>query len=211
MAATRRRRDAGGSRSNALGALNHPWRVRIMEVLSERSMSCAQFVDEGLIEELREEPRDEAISMLAYHFRLLRRTGLIEIVERVPSRGSQEQICRARIGAHHTDEEWAKLSRQERRAISPITFHSVVARAEGAMIHDTFDARIDRHQSWLAMTLDERGWDELGGLLNGVLEAVVQLNDEAVARLAASGEKPIRATWAQLGFESPPLPSTDTD
>lgn len=209
MAATKKRRDAGGSRSNALGALNHPWRVRIMEVLSERAMSCAQFIDEGLIEELVEVPRDDAISLLAYHFRLLQREGLIEIVEMIPKRGSHLQICRARIGSHHTDEEWAKLSPQERQAISPITFHSVVARAEGAMIHGTFDARIDRHQSWLAMTLDERGWSELSDLLNGILEAVVQLNNDAGERLDASGQKPIRVTWAQLGFESPPLPQGD--
>src|SRR5262249_47695727 len=89
--------------------LNHPWRVRILDVLSEREMSCAQIVDEGLIPDLLEWERSEAIPKLAYHFRILREAGAIEVVERHAKRGSTEQVCRAVAFAWLTTEEWTRL------------------------------------------------------------------------------------------------------
>src|SRR5882757_5172448 len=88
--------------------LHHPWRARIIEVLNERDMSVSQFVDEGLINDLAEQPRDRAISALAYHFRALRAAGAIEIVELNQRRGSTELVCRASLRAHYTDQQWAE-------------------------------------------------------------------------------------------------------
>src|SRR5262245_33506857 len=97
--------------------LHHPWRIRIMEVLSEREMSVSQFVDEALLPELAQSPREQAISDLAYHFRELREVGLLEVIEQNHRRGSTELICRALEPAYHTDDEWAELPLEERRPI----------------------------------------------------------------------------------------------
>jgi DNA-binding transcriptional ArsR family regulator len=188
--------------------LHHPWRTRILEVLNERDMSVSQFVDEGLIEDLVERPRDRAISALAYHFRALREAGAIEVVEENARRGSTELVCRACARAHVSTEEWARLPLHKRRALSRVMLESFIARAESAVHHDTFDSRTDRHVAWLAMEVDEQGWSELAAVLNGMLDTVTAIHRESRERLEASGEKPIRATWGQLHFESPPLPAT---
>lgn len=203
----KRRRDVPGTKAREL--LSHPWRVRIMEAVATREMSVSQFVDEGLIPELALESREEAISLLSYHFRKLRRARLLEVVEVVPGRGSNERIYRAHMGVLHDDEEWAQLSREEREAITPVTLSSLTGLAELAVLYGTFDKRVDRHLSWVPLELDERGWSELGPVLNGLLEIVMRIKDEAKARLEESGEPPVRAVFGQMLFESPPLASPD--
>jgi DNA-binding transcriptional ArsR family regulator len=206
------RRAAGGQEKQRSEVLHHPWRTRILEVLNERDMSVSQFVDEGLISDLAEQPRDRAISALAYHFRALREAGALEIVEQNPRRGSTELVCRACARALVTDKEWSQLPRYKRQALSRVMLDSFIARAESAVHRDTFDSRLDRHIAWLAMEVDEQGWSELAGVLNGVLDTVTAIHHESKERLGASGEQPIRATWGQLHFESPPLPpSTPRD
>lgn len=204
--AARKQSDSAASTDQQFELLNHPWRIRILDVLVERDMSVAGFVDEGLIPELAKVERHLAISKLAYHFRVLRRAGALEVVEEHPRRGSTELVCRATARLHFTDEEWAKLPRRERRALSRFMLHELFARAESAMHHDTFDSRLDRHIAWLAMEVDEQGWSEMAAVMNGVLETVMEIQKESSTRLEASGAQPIRSTWGQLHFESPPLP-----
>jgi DNA-binding transcriptional ArsR family regulator len=206
------RRSASSQQKQRFEVLHHPWRTRILEVLNERDMSVSQFVDEGLIGDLDGQPRDRAISALAYHFRALREAGAIEIVEQNPRRGSTELVCRACARAYVPDEDWSRLPLHKRRAISRVMLDSFIARAESAAHQGTLDSRTDRHIAWLAMEVDEQGWTELAALLNGVLETVTAIHRESKQRLEASEEQPIRATWGQLHFESPPLlaiPATD--
>jgi DNA-binding transcriptional ArsR family regulator len=193
-------------------ALHHPWRIRILDVLAERNMSVAQFVDQGLISDLAQVDRHLAISKLAYHFRVLRHAGVLEVVEQHSRRGSTEMVCRATARAYFTDDRWAKLSPAERQGLSQFVLHELIARAESAVQCKTFDSRFDRHLSWLAMEVDEQGWSEMAAVLNGVLETVSEIHRESKGRIEASGERPIRTTWGQLHFESPPLlapPATD--
>lgn len=74
------------------------------------------------------------------------------------------------------------------------------------MLAHTFDARLDRHLSWLALIVDERGWSELMAALAGALGEVENIRHEARDRLAASGEAVVPVTIGLLGFESPPPP-----
>jgi hypothetical protein len=213
---TKRRRIAskrgpGAADKERFEVLHHPWRVRVLEVLSERDMSCAQVVDEGWIPDLAELDRNQAISKLAYHFRLLRRVGAIEVVEENARRGSTELVCRGRARAYFSTEEWAKLPKETRRVISLTVLQGLMARAEGAVLHDTFDQRVDRHLVWSPMKLDEQGWSEMAALMDGMAEAAARINKGADGRLKESGAEPIRSTWGQLHVESPPPPLASGD
>lgn len=185
--------------------LDHPFRVRIVEVLDNRPMSVSQFVDEGLIPQLANDSRPEAISIVSYHFRELRKANLIEIVERIPGRGREETIYRALMGVHHDDEEWASLPRATREGITPITLSSLTAIAENAVLYKTFDNRVDRHLAWVPMDLDEQGWSELSPVLNGLLEIALRVREEAKVRIAESGDVPIRTVLGAMMFETPPV------
>lgn len=185
-------------------ALRHPLRVRILEVVNERDMSPSQFMLQQLAPGVEVSPK--SLSQLSYHFRELAKFGCLEVVERVPRRGATENIYRGAVRAYFTDDEWEALTQRERCLVSRTVYQGLAARAESAMMAHTFDSRTDRHLTWIAMEVDERGWGELMGTLAGAYGDVIQIRHDAVDRLAASGEKVIPVTVGMLGFESPPPP-----
>jgi hypothetical protein len=185
-------------------ALRHPIRVRILEVVNERDMSPTRFMQMGLAPQL--DHSQKSLSQLSYHFRKLSEYGCIELKERIPRRGATEHVYSSKARAYFTDEEWAALTQRERCLISRTMYQGLAARAEGAMIAHTFDSRTDRHLTWIAMEVDERGWSELMGTLAGTYGDVEQIRHDARERLAASGEQVVPVTVGMLGFESPPPP-----
>lgn len=184
--------------------LNHPMRVRILEVANERPISPIRFLNLGLAPEL--DTSQKSLSHVSYHFRQLEKAGCLEIVERVPRRGATEHVYRGRARAFFNDEEWAELTPRERRLITRTMYQGLAARAESAMLSDTFDSRTDRHLTWIAMEVDERGWKELMGALWETYEKVDQIRHGARDRLATSADEVIPVTIGMLGFESPPPP-----
>lgn len=188
----------------ASAALRHPMRVRILEVVNERDMSPIQFLHLGLAPKL--DKSQKSLSHISYHFRELLKYGCVEIVETVPRRGATEHVYRGTVRAYFTDEEWEELTQRERCLVSRTVYQGLAARAESAMLAHTFDSRIDRHLTWIAMEVDERGWTELMSTLAGTYGTVAQIRHDARDRLAASGDKVVPVTVGMLGFESPPPP-----
>jgi hypothetical protein len=184
-------------------ALRHPTRVRILEVVNERDMSPVQFLQLGLA------PGQSQWTLphVSYHFRRLAEYGCLEVVDLVPRRGATEHIYRGTARGFFSDEEWKELTPVERRLISRTMYQGLAARAEGAMLADTFDSRADRHLTWVAIDVDERGWSEAMGSLTGCYREVERIRYDAGDRLAASGERRIPLTVGILGFESPPPPA----
>jgi DNA-binding transcriptional ArsR family regulator len=192
--------------TTASNALGHPTRVRILEVVNEQDMSPIQFVQRGLAPAEAFEERDEAsaLSHVAYHFRVLRELGCVVQVDSAARRGATEHVYRGVARAYFSDEEWAKLPAELRCRISRTMLQGMIARAEGAILAGTFDARADRHLSWVPIEVDERGWDDLTEALELALEKVKEIRDESQRRIAESAEDSIQVTVGLLGFESPP-------
>jgi len=184
--------------------LRHPLRVRILEVLNEGPRSPSQFVEDGLVPKDQFENYHQALSLASYHFRELEKEGCLEVVESIPRRGAIEHIYRGLARIYFTDAEFEKLPGTKRRRLSRISLQGLVARADQAIREDTFDARTDRHLTWMAMQLDERGWNEVISVLAATFGKLTQIRQDAGDRLAASGEKVIPVTVGMLGFESPP-------
>jgi DNA-binding transcriptional ArsR family regulator len=199
--------DARISNASACAVLKNPIRVRILEVLDERDMSPVQFVREGLLPHLGGfKTTQNALSHVAYHFRVLEKASCIEVVGRHQRRGATENVFRGIARAEHSDEEFADLSFDERRQISRTTFQSLVARAESAIMSGTFDSRPDRHLSWVALELDEEGWEQLRALQAETLARTEAIKAEAAERIAETGSESFRATCGALAFESSPAP-----
>jgi hypothetical protein len=189
----------------ACAPLGHPTRVRLLEVANERAISPIQFVHTYV----RPKPKDaeaekRALSHVSYHFRFLHKAGCVEIVDRIPRRGSMENVYRASEGIFFTSEEAAAMSPRERRRASRTILQGLLARAEVAIQVDTIDRRHDAHMTWNSLRLDERGWSELTTLLDRTFDAAELIRRESEARLDESGEEPVHATYGLLGFESPP-------
>ncbi|MFL5833400.1 MAG: hypothetical protein ACJ76B_05415 [Solirubrobacterales bacterium] len=186
--------------------LKHPLRVRILEVLNEGPRSPSQFVEEGLIPKEHFSSYQQALSLASYHFRELEKEGCLEVVESIPRRGAVEHVYRGLARVFFNDAEFEATSPEDRRQLSRISLQGLIARADRAIWEETFDARADRHLTWMPMQLDERGWKEMIAALASVFGELSQIRHDARDRLAASGEKVVPATVGMLGFESPPPP-----
>jgi DNA-binding transcriptional ArsR family regulator len=197
----------GKKRSKTIfNALKHPLRVRILEVLNESPRSPSQFVEEGLIPKGSFNSYQQALSLASYHFRELEKEGCLEVVESIPRRGAIEHVYRGLATVFVDDAEFEEMDQPTRRRLSRISLQAMIARADRALAEDTFDARADRHLTWMPMQLDERGWKELIAALGSTFGELTRIREDARDRIAASGDEVIPATVAMLGFESPPPP-----
>jgi DNA-binding transcriptional ArsR family regulator len=196
MKATRAERE----NSTAAAVLAHPLRVRILALLNERDMSPVEFCREGFA------PGKMDVSHVAYHFRELAEYGCLEVVEENKRRGSIEHVYRGIGRAYFSDPHWAALDPEERVRISKTVIQGLFARADAAMMADTFDAREDRHLSWIAMRLDEQAWKELATTLAAAFGEVEQIRKDAEGRLDGTGLEGITTTCAIMSFESPAVP-----
>ncbi len=184
--------------------LSHPLRVRILEVVNEHPLSPVGFINAGFAPVI--DDKQKALSMVSYHFRTLEKAGCIKIVDTRQVRGATEHIYGGCSRVFFSDEDFEALPAEQRQTLSRTSWQGVVARTDGAIRKGTFDARTDRHLTWRAMELDERGWDEMIARLARCFEDVEQIRMDAQDRLGASGEKVVPTTVAMLGFESPPRP-----
>jgi hypothetical protein len=192
-----RRTRADRDRSTAAAVLAHPLRVRILEVLNERDMSPVEFCREGLA------PPSVDVSRVAYHFRELAEFGSLAVIEQNVRRGSVEHVYRGLGRAYFSDLQWNELDHEERVRLSKTMVQGLMARIEGALMSDTFDARANRHLTWIAMRLDEQGWSEMTTALSAAFGEVEQIRADAEARLDRDGEDGIASTCGILGFPSP--------
>ena len=182
--------------------LAHPVRVRVLEVLNERDMSPVEFCREGFA------PEAMNVSHVAYHFRELADYGCLTVIEENKRRGSIEHVYRGSGRAYFSDVDWSEVAPEDRTRLTKTVFQGLLARVESAVMTGTFDARDDRHLSWIAMKLDEQGWREMATALAAAFSEVEQIRNDAEKRLAGSDQEPIPATCGILGFPSPPAPGT---
>jgi DNA-binding transcriptional ArsR family regulator len=202
----------GKKRSSTIfNALKHPLRVRILEVLNEGPRSPSQFVEEGLIPKGSFNSYQQALSLASYHFRELEKEGCLEVIESIPRRGAIEHVYQGLASVFVDDAEFEQMDQPTRSQLSRISLQGMIARADRAIAEDTFDARADRHLTWVPMQLDERGWKELIAALGSTFGELTQIREDARDRIAASGDEVIPATVAMLGFESPPPPPLRED
>lgn len=174
-------------------ALGHPVREHILTVLNERIASPTEIGRELGLE----------VEDFYHHFEVLEELGCIERVEMRRRRGATEHFFRATECFLFDDTEWARLPDTLKadlsvRGVKPI-FDDVVA----AMRCRTFDARDDRHTSWMSAHLDEQGWREVVALLKETLWRAMDIRKRSARRLAKNREQGMLATVAILGFETP--------
>ncbi len=186
--------------------LSHPLRVRMLEIANELDVSAVSFVRGryagALLDHLEE---SLAVSQVAYHFRKLTRAGCVEVVKHHVRRGAVENVYRGAARAYYDDDAWAALDHDRRQEISGVVLQGLMARAESAVLEDTFDTREDRWLTWNQMPLDEQGWDELAALCRQMMQDVERVRTDAAKRIADAPGPPASSpiTWGLLAFESP--------
>jgi hypothetical protein len=153
---------------------------------------------------------DEDLTRVSYHVRKLARLGAIEEVASKPVRGATEHFYRATDRPVATDDEWQRMSLEERTTVSKDILQRLVAELSVAVESGTFDARHDRVLIRHAdLDLDEEGWKELNSALVEMEERTYEIQARVYARrTAGSSTESIFTTAAYLQFERAPLPNS---
>ena len=174
-------------------ALAHPLRVRILSVVNHRVISPVEFARES----------GEPLTSASYHFKVLEKLDCIELAKTGQRRGAVEHFYRGTKRAFLRDADWQQLPQSLRGGVTGAVLQTFVERAVEAMDAGTFDAREDSHLSWTPVVLDEKAWRDMAAILEQTLEQILDLQAEAVGRLAESDEAGVNAIVAVAGFETP--------
>jgi hypothetical protein len=171
--------------------IKHPHRIDALAILNERTASLAE------VAEIMRVPTRK----LEHHIKDLHDAGCIEVARTERRRGAVEHYYRASLRPNISDEEWAKMSLQQRLEISRLVWGAITAEGIGALRAKTFDFREDRHLSWRILHLDEQGWLELVEEKRESLERTEAIQANAFRRMADSKEEAISVIGGAFAFE----------
>jgi hypothetical protein len=140
------------------------------------------------------------------HFKKLAEYGWLWLVREESGgkrRGGREHFYRAPELAILDLETFSLFPYSIRAAFSWTTFRQLAERVREALKAGTFDARPDSHLSSTSLHVDELGRTRVIGVVDGLLDALLEEQVEARLRIFESGEKPFLTTMGIAGFESP--------
>jgi DNA-binding transcriptional ArsR family regulator len=191
---SRPRRKLAAPNERIVKAMNHPIRFAALSILAERVASPSDLAKE----------LGETVGAVAYHVRILRDLGAIELVETAQRRGATESYYRATVRPWFSDDEYSRLPARRRRELFAPTIRMIVDDAVRALAKGGFDDP-RAHASRSAFDVDDEGYDELVALLAETLERIAEIQ-AGVANRAVKAEKDTRRRTeiALLHFEPTP-------
>ncbi|HEX3173045.1 MAG TPA: hypothetical protein VHQ43_02355 [Solirubrobacterales bacterium] len=179
-------------------ALGDEMRIRILVELNKRPMSVKQFD--------RKFCGGEEFGRVAHNFKVLRDYDWLEEVGKKSGgrrRGATERFYRATQPAMFDTASWSDLPMSMKRTVTAEAAETYVDQVREALVTGTIDARDDRHFTWTATLLDQRGWDNMIRKVDGVFKFMREEQIQASIRMMKTGEQPIPATVGLAVFESP--------
>ncbi len=175
-------------------ALGHPLRVKILEVVQVRKASPSELT------ELLSAP----LGNVAYHVRVLEKCGCIEQVETARRRGAVEHYFRARPRSYIGHQDWRKVPKSLRDAVTGASLGTFFDRAADALEAGTMDARDDTTLNWMPMAVDAEGWAEVAAVFEAVTNRLEKIHELCRRRMAQNGEEPTALVVGMAAFEPAP-------
>jgi DNA-binding transcriptional ArsR family regulator len=174
-------------------AMSHPLRVRILYAMHspERRCSATDIAEETDID----------VKRLSYHMRELATLGFVEQVDERQVRGSLERIYAPAKRLEAWESEYMSMPPTLRKILAASALKTGVF-ALGAAIDDgTFDAREDSILAQDTFWADERGAREAMTVIDEALKNLLEIGENAKARLAEAGEKGFLISYLLAGYE----------
>lgn len=175
-------------------ALGHPLRVKILEVVQVRKASPSELT------ELLSAP----LGNVAYHVRVLEKCGCIEQVATARRRGAVEHYFRARPRSYIGHQDWRKVPKSLRDAVTGASLGTFFDRAADALEAGTMDARDDTTLNWMPMAVDAAGWAEVAAVFEAVNNRLEAIHELCRRRLEQNGEDPTSLVVGMAAFEPAP-------
>lgn len=154
---------------------------------------------------------DEPINNVAYHIKILKRLGCIELIQTRQTQGGRvaEHVYKATQRPYWDAEEWKQLGDGEKLDVTAAIMQQISEDIADAMSHGTFNAHDDNHISRSPMTVDQEGWQEVIALLKETMEELMEIQVRVNER-GAGREETLRTSIAIIQFESPPTKRDST-
>ncbi|UGS37778.1 winged helix-turn-helix domain-containing protein [Capillimicrobium parvum] len=172
-------------------ALSHPLRAQLLALLNERPASPNELARQV----------DERLENVAYHVRVLRDLGCIELVDTAQRRGAIEHYYRAIERSYLSDDEWAGMPAEVRQSLAGQWFEATAVDIMTALSAGTFTTRDDPHWSFTRVQLDEEAWTALHDKLQEVLDLAFELEAQSVSRSVESGRPLTPSRLAMAHYE----------
>jgi len=168
------KKDEGGEIDQQMvRALAHPLRVLILRLLEEGPSSPKRMA----------ERIGEPLGNVTYHTTVLKSCGCVELVETLSKRGAIEHIYRLRPNTSIGSAAWREVPPALRTYYAGTALAAFTERAIEALDAGTAESREGSGVTWLPLTIDEQGWQELRGLLGEVEERFTSIADKSIARM----------------------------
>jgi predicted ArsR family transcriptional regulator len=174
-------------------AMSHPLRVRILYAMHspERRCSATDIAEETGID----------VKRLSYHMRELAAMGFVEQVGERPVRGSLEKIYAPTKRLEAWDQEWSSMPKSLKQILAASALKLGVQALGAAIDEGTFTARDDSMLGQDTIWVDERGAQEALAMLDKALRDLLEVGENAKARLAETGEEGVLISYLLAGYE----------
>lgn len=174
-----------------LKAQSHPVRAAILNILSEgpNNPATMQRRMEGI-----------SLNLLCHHVNVLRRVGLIELVDVRMHGGRKEHVYRATKRQYFDLEEWLAIDPKYRQPIISGILKQISEDTGRAVAEGKFNLLPDSHLSRSPVELDGLGWQETVDALETALESVLEAHARSAERARESGEEKMAARVVIMQF-----------
>ena len=157
-------------------ALGHPLRVRILALLEEEISSPVKL----------SRTLGASLGTVAYHVRTLLELGLLEDVGTTPRRGAVEHHYKAVPRPRVSEEAWVNAPPIAKQAMTDAALIQILDSCRLSAAAGGFDRR-EAVAARTALSLDERGWQELSAAYKTLLSTIERVEEGAADRLADGG------------------------
>jgi DNA-binding transcriptional ArsR family regulator len=152
-------------------AMSHPYRVRILAMLSERDASPAELA----------RWLGTTLGNAAHHVRTLHRLGVIELVRTRQVRGAVQHFYRTVARPRVSDEAWAAASSIAKQAAVGSSLQLIDEYAQASAEAGGF-AREEAKLVRGSLRLDRQGWEQAARAYAGLLERLEEIAAGAESR-----------------------------
>jgi DNA-binding transcriptional ArsR family regulator len=166
-------------RSSIVAVASHPLRGRCLTILNERVASP---------KELAEALGEPDVSRVAYHVKVLREMGKIELVDTAQRRGATEHFYRGVEILYLTAEQLEELSLEERENFVESITQDIVSDLDAAFSAGTIATRPEMCLNRYMVRVDEEGFRELSEILVDAQEKAFDVQARSDNRVSNGSE-----------------------
>jgi DNA-binding transcriptional ArsR family regulator len=173
-------------------AVSHRIRVEILTALHEVESASAM----ELARILR-----QPLSTVTHHVSELLKSGSIQVERTERVRSVEQRFYSLLSPLFVNDEEWEEMPEAERQKVCGAVLQSMIAEALAAYGAGKIAADARQVTCWAWFNVDERGRHDIAEEQIRSWQRIEEIEQEASARCAESGEEPATVLVGSLGFE----------